>query len=79
MCWANPTPYKQHTYCSPTNLSFVGLQEAYEVSASLKVRELGFAYLTVDASREREQSSTAAAAKFVQNQRKLTADTSIMD
>lgn len=60
-------------------MSFVGLQEAYEVSVRLLVRELGFANLTVDVSRERDQSSAAASVKLAQNKKKLTEDKAIME
>ncbi len=57
------------------HISFVGLQEAYDVSVKLLLRELGHANLTVEVKKERDQSSQTSARLAIEKRALVTNET----
>lgn len=59
------------------HMSFVGLQEAYEVSVTLLLREMGMAGLNITVQKERDQSSSATT-RIARDKKALLADKELM-
>lgn len=58
-------------------MSFVGLQEAYEVSVTLLLREMGMSGLNITIQKERDQSSSATT-RIAREKKVLLADKALM-
>jgi len=58
-------------------MSFVGLQEAYEVSVTLLLREMGMGGLNITVQKERDQSSSATT-RIARDKKALLADKALM-